>query len=231
MARTIISASAVALAISVGSPTLAAVIYPGPFVGSDITYTDVTEASAFPLDDPEPLFGAPTVSGNTLDFNPSAGAFASSAPPPDVTDGALRFVVSSNSELDLASLLFTERGDFAFTGVTPGGEFVSAQLQVTVLDENEDVLVDDDVSFFELFDAPTNEIGPWALSLNIDIPDGHDTVIVELDNVLTASSTTGNTASIRKKDFDVTFNVIPEPATAGIFGLAAFGLLTRRRRN
>ena len=47
--------------------SLGAAINYGSFMGTDVTYVDVTESSAT---DPVPLFGAPSVSGNSIDFNP-----------------------------------------------------------------------------------------------------------------------------------------------------------------
>src|SRR5215510_6970817 len=66
--RMTLVASALAIClISVVVPAYAASINYGSFPGATVMYTDVTESS---VTDPVPLFGAPVVSGDSIDFTP-----------------------------------------------------------------------------------------------------------------------------------------------------------------
>lgn len=206
----------------------AAVLYPGPFVGADVTYTDVEETSADPVNDPEPLFGEPEIiAPNKLDFDPIHEAFASAAPPPDTTDGSLSFIVTANSGL-LSVLNFSEGGDYTFAGLTPSGEFVAASLNVQVRDAvTEAVLLSDSATFFKAYTGAPVESGFWSIDLDFDLTGlGVDEVLVTLDNTITASSTTGNTSSIRKKDFMVD---VPEPGSLVLL-LSGGAMMVLRRR-
>ncbi len=223
-----------AACLAIGISANAEVIYPGPFVGTDVTYSDVRESSADPINDPEPLFGDPgIISPNTLDFDPVTEGFAAFAPQPDTTDGSLRFFVESNSSDTLQQISFREGGDYKFTlgSAAPSFESVSATLRVFIKDANTEAnLGTASVNFFESFDQPNVEEGVWSLSLDIDVSQFERTeLLVELDNNLTASSITGNTAFIRKKEFSVT-STIPEPASLMLIVAGATLALGRRPR-
>ena len=63
----IAGAAGLSVAMLLGTAASASVTYAGPFVGSTVTYTDVIEGSANPIEDPEPLYGAPTgITGDVL---------------------------------------------------------------------------------------------------------------------------------------------------------------------
>jgi hypothetical protein len=73
-------------------PASAVPINYGDFSGQTVDYLQVTEDS---VTDATPLFGAPTVSGNTLDFNPVGfGAFSQNGGS-DTTEGNLSFTIVS----------------------------------------------------------------------------------------------------------------------------------------
>ncbi len=227
---TIRTTLAALLAAGVVSTTAsAAVTYPGPYVGADVTYTDITEASADPVGDPEPLYGAPTgITGNNLDFDPVASAFSADAPPPDSTDGSLMFLVTSNSGATIDTLIVSESGDYTFSGSPAAGEAVAATLLVQVLDPvTEAVLISDTTSFFEVYDSAPLETGDWSHSLTFDLSGfGMTEYKVLVDNLLQASGNGQATSLIRKKDFDIN---VPEPAT-GALALAGLALMARRRQ-
>jgi hypothetical protein len=216
----------------------AAQTYPGPFVGSDVTYSSVTEASGDPVNDPEPLFGAPAIiSPNTLDFDPIAEAFSSAAPPSDVTDGSLSFLVESNTSALLESITISEGGDFFFQGAvatpSPNSESVGAALIVQIRDaDTEAVLLQDSVDFFQAYTSAPVQTGFWDMDLDFDVASlGRTELLVTLNNIVAASSVTGNTATIRKKDFDVTTTVIPEPGTVLLLASGGLLMMVRKRRN
>jgi len=63
------------------------------------------------------LFGAPTVSGDSIDFNPTGfGAFASNGGL-DITDGQLTFKVQAKPSFAINTMNFGEAGITTLTGV------------------------------------------------------------------------------------------------------------------
>ncbi len=228
--RVLIKVSALALALGFCTAGAHAVVtYPGPYVGVDVTYTDIEEASADPIEDPEPLYGAPTlVPPNMLDFNPSAAAFSADSPPPDNTDGSLRLTVTSNTAAEIPVIIVTESGDYGFTGATSNGELVAATLTVRVLDPvTQTVIAQDIATFFEQFDNTPNEVGFWDNAVTISLAGlGYTEVELLIDNTLQATGNANVTAEIRKKDFKID---VPEPGTA-LLAFAGSGLMLLSRR-
>lgn len=100
-------------------PVLAAQINYGSHMGTHVTYVNVTEDSG--SDEPLPLFGAPTVTGNSIDFNPTGFDAASSGVGSDITDSNLVFMVTAKSGSRISSITLSEAGDTTLAGnVTPG---------------------------------------------------------------------------------------------------------------
>ena len=92
----------------------ATINYGNPAPGATVLYTDVSESS---LTDPVPLFGAPSVSGDSIDFNPQGfGAFASNGGV-DITDGQLLFKVTAKPTFAINSISFAEAGITTLTGL------------------------------------------------------------------------------------------------------------------
>ena len=87
----------------------------GDFSGATVDYLMVTESSAT---DPLPLFGGPTVSGDSLDFTPTNFAATSQlhVPAVDQTDGHLTFMVVPKTGQRIKNINFAESG-----GITVGG--------------------------------------------------------------------------------------------------------------
>ncbi len=225
--QSLLAAVAVLVAGMHAVSAVAAVTYAGPFVGTDVTYTDVVESSADPIEDPEPLYGEPEVlAGNILDFDPSANAFAATSPPPDNTDGALTFVIESNTQSPIPTLIVRESGDYQFLGSVSGGETVAATTFVQVLDIATDaVLIQASDSFVDTFDNTPIEGGFWDNEVVINLAGiGNSAYKVIINNLLQATGSGSATASIRKKEFQVD---VPEPA---MFGLLAGGVLLAARR-
>jgi hypothetical protein len=99
--------------------SLGAQINYGTHMGTHVTYVDVTEDSG--ADEPLPLFGAPTVTGNSIDFNPVGFDAASANGGSDITDSNLVFMVTAKSGSRISSITFSEAGDTTLAGnVTPG---------------------------------------------------------------------------------------------------------------
>jgi hypothetical protein len=91
----------------------------GTHMGTHVTYVNVMEDSG--ADEPLPLFGAPTVTGNSIDFNPLGFDAASTNGGSDITDSNLVFMVTAKSGSRIESITFRESGDTTMAGnVAPG---------------------------------------------------------------------------------------------------------------
>lgn len=211
-------------------PSLSAPINYGSFMGTDVTYVDVTEASAT---DPVPLFGPPTVNGNSIDFNPVGfAANASGAGDSDITDGQLTFMVTAKPEKRILNISLSEAGDTTLAGIVPLNSTgtVTAVTASGVLNISEvdfagiNVI---SVPFVMTFNPSGGSYflgtdgagGPffhtqWAGGVTLNLvpilaanghpipPAGGATKItLNLDNTLVAVSENGTTALIAKKDF------------------------------
>lgn len=227
----------------------------GTFVGSTVTFQDVTEWS--PSGDPLPLYGAPTIVGNTLDFTPSFFTSASNGAS-DTTDGTLSLLLKANPGNAISSVLFSERGDFTFAGIGGANTFVSVTATFFI-----DIYKVDGIALatplqltefatfspnaLGIFDKATYPTPPtkiWTGSLNLNVNNaltlagisfvsGATEISFELDNILVAQSDVGTTATITKKDFKgfgITVNEIPEPATFTLVLLGGAAMLGRMRK-
>ena len=116
----------------------------GDYVGTDVTYSMVTESSN--TGDPLPLFGRPTVLGpvppgqtpcvgciipaNSLDFTPSfsASSNAGNGHAADQTDGQLNFMVTAHAGKAIQNIHFFESGDTSLLGFSPSIAFTSMSM-------------------------------------------------------------------------------------------------------
>jgi len=221
----IATASFVALALA-ATQANAAMVY-GNYPGATVDYIDVTEDTN--TGDTLPLFGAPVVSGDSLDFDPVGfSASSSGGGAPDFTDGQLSFMIQAKDGNSIDSLFFSEAGD---TSLGRGlGSLDDAETEVTA-----DIFID----ILEVDGVPINQInvvgaltftpsgGSYSLSSDGGGSSSYQTawsgsyfvdflpvltsnsiqgkvtkVSVNLDNTLRAASATGSSAFIAKKDFD-----------------------------
>jgi hypothetical protein len=89
------------VAVALTSQAPAASINYGNFSAISVDFLDVTEA-ANSIGDSAPLFGAPTVAGDSLDFDPVGfSASATGASGVDITDGNLRYACRFRNQWDL----------------------------------------------------------------------------------------------------------------------------------
>jgi hypothetical protein len=80
-----------------------------------VTYVNVTEDTG--ADEPLPLFGAPTVTGNSIDFNPIGfDAATSAAGGSDTTHSNLVFSVNAKSGSRISAIAFGEAGNTTLAG-------------------------------------------------------------------------------------------------------------------
>lgn len=104
----------------------AASINYGNFSGATVNYIGVTEASN--SGDAVPLFGPPTVSGDSLDFNPVGFNANSSNGGADITDGNLTFMTQAKPGFGLFNMLIQEFGDTSMVGFGNDTTFTSVTL-------------------------------------------------------------------------------------------------------
>lgn len=216
----------------------------GDFAGTDFVFQNVTESSGT---DPEPLYNAPGVFGNTLDFDPTMNSAADGFDA-DITDAQVNMLIESIEGVGIGSLSFSEAGDTSLvgTGTAATATAVAATFFVEVLevdgvgiDPISDIFV---MSFspsagdFNLDDDGSLAGQAWSGSLFIDIQalldandiDGNATLVsLVFDNILTASAEDGTASVISKKDSSVTVTQIPAPGAVMLLGAAA--LMARRR--
>jgi len=219
----------------------AAPINYGNFSGNTVDFLNVTE-DANSAGDAPPLFGAPSVAGDSLDFDPVGfSATATGAAGIDVTDGNLNFTIQAKPGYAVDMFSLSEAGDTTLAGFGTDGTFTSVTaIGVLNIVEVDGVGIAPLAVPFSLTFSPSGGTyglasdgggGPlfsagWSGSLlknvkqelidnNIPFTLGATEVSINLDNTLTALSEAGTFSLIAKKDFggvSITVN-IPEPAT------------------
>lgn len=238
-------------------PVMAATINYGDFEdyadGGIIVYQDVTEGSATSA---IPLYGAPSIDVNQLDFDPIGfGAIAGGANgSPTIVDGQLNFSFETLPGSGIDSLLIEEGGDYSFIGSGASVGFgIFAKLTVTEV--NGVALAP--TSQFNVIGSVSNSANspggfvfntPWSQGLLLDLGPAlasngflAGSVVtageVTINDTLGALAQAGSSAFIAKKDFVITpggdltpDGEIPEPSTAilVVAGLLRAGF--RRRR-
>jgi hypothetical protein len=194
------------------------------------------------------LFGAPTVSANSLDFSPNAFeadcALSAACPPtPHTVADTLTLDIDADAGLYIDTINLSEAGD------TTMFSFQGALAATTVVG---DVFID----VLEINGAPVNGLngnaqmvfnqggqytttGIWTGFLSIDVDSiiagsggsGQATLVrISLANTLTAYADSGASARIEKKDIDgLAITVVHEPGTALLMGLGLLGLAASKR--
>ena len=223
----------------------------GDFNGNTVMFLDVTEDTR---DEPDALFGAPSILGDTLDFDPlSFDAEVSSSTgtnESDIVDAQLNFTIMSNdASTPIQVVQFREAGDYTLAGL--GSAQATASVAAPVLWS---------ITYVDgaPLDAPVNGSGDlvfsptggsyalpgdlgtsqWTGELDVDVAafaaangiTGNVTKVeFVLDNTLTVAAADGGTAFIAKKDNGLTVTV-PEPNAIAILSAGLLGLLGFRRK-
>ncbi len=220
-----------------------------------VIYQDVSESS-FTNPVPPPLYGAPSVTGNLLDFDPSGFGVSASGGAANTVDGQLNFTVKALPGAGITSFAIIESGDFSFSGILPApGTFVSASAGATVtILEVDGVALPGPIAVFasDLFvtdypttgGAPVTGLLPWSLATSVDLASaipfpfvsGATLFEVAINNQLQATTAVlGHQAAIAKKDFkivvigDLEPNMIPEPSSFALLAVAGLAIATVRR--
>ena len=255
-ARIVTSAAAGTAALLLSASADAAPINYGDFSDvppGSVMYLDVTETANSP-GDTEPLFGAPTVLADTIDFMPDPARFGAdnSTGEADQTQGLLRFGLSGDRVAAITRLDIGGSGMYDLIG--PGSatvEYEVALVSATV-SEVDGMPVSSPVVLpnasrsgkDELIDGEGEEDAtPWNLSLSYDVSaalaasgvsfdSGATSMVIELELTLAASGDTVATGAIGADGFFVrsTTEMVPEPASASLLGALGVARLIRRRR-
>ena len=212
-----------------------------------VMYLDVTESSGT---DAVPLFGSPSITEDTLDFDPKGFVAFSGSGGSDLTDGQLNFSIETLPGAGISSILFREGGDYSLLGTGTAGTMVAGGISVHVeIIEVDGVALPSPIDVFasasfsaNLVSSPTT-LSPWSNTLFVDfgpalanIPHnlGVTRANVVLDDLLAAISEPLSTALIAKKDFTIIptieGNPIPEPASLALFTLGAICVFRRGSR-
>jgi hypothetical protein len=238
------------------SQVLAAPINYGTHAGIDVIFGDVSEEAG--AGDVAPLFGAPTVTGNSIDFNPVGFDAASQNGGNDQTVSSLSFTLSAKPGSWIRRITFSGAGDTTLAGnVAPGSTdtatAVSASGTIEVHEVNFLPVSPAISAPFTLTFSPSGGTyflgtdgggGPifhtqWTGSVTIPVEDiliangisaGATRIVVDLDHSLTAASQAGTAAGIEVKDFGgIAVRVdVPEPG-ALVCGAGLAVLVLRRR--
>ncbi len=221
----------------------------GNFSGVTVDWLQVTEDSTT---DPTPLFGTPTISGDSLNFNPVSFGSTAANGSSDLTDGTLTSMIVARPGFSIPAIQFTENGDYTLAGNGGAGTSASVNLSVFVwVTEVNDVAITP-ISFsvngtfnpssgtFDLFnDGPTFGIRTWNGGAVADVDAflashsiaGHATEItVTIDNALVTTSQAGTLAFIKKKQIGgVAITVVPTPGAIALMGVGMLAAGRRRR--
>ncbi|NNL67440.1 MAG: PEP-CTERM sorting domain-containing protein [Myxococcales bacterium] len=219
-------------------PALATTSHPDVF-GPNFSFTGIQETTS--TGDVEPLYGAPTGSGDQLDFSPTSfSASSSNGSPLDQTASQLQLLITAlDPGTPIEEIVIQESGqtDFTGTGTDTTGAFVSISGLLTVL-EATGPLPAGPIGFVATF-APTDLFGlvstpgstAWAGSVVIDVAAaavGVTKAMLSLNNFLNAASEADSTASISKTSLSIA--VVPEPGSLSLVAFGLLGLAMRARR-
>lgn len=205
------------------------------------------------------LFGTPTVSGDSIDFNPTNFAAQSQGGGTDITAGDLSFMLVAKPGKVIETLQYSEAGDTTIAGspstdatltsVTaevfievlevdgaPVGMPVNLTSQLSFTPSDGDYLLNTDSGggFF----YQTNWSGMVSVDIanelfqqNVPFVAGATKLMVTISNTLTATSIDGTSAFIKKKDFDSLSITanVPEPAAALLLATGLVAGVARRR--
>ena len=210
-------------------------------MGTNFTYVNVTEDTG--ASEPLPLFGAPTVTGNSMDFNPVGFDAASTGVASDITNSNLVFMVTAKSGSRISSITLAEAGDTTLGGnVTPGSMgtasavFTSGVLDIQEVDFSGINHISVPFSFTFSPSGGTYFLGTdggggpifntqWTGSVTLDI----DAILIANGFTLAPGPLDPNSGATKVSiDLDNTLQAVTQTGTTAIINKTDFGVLTTR---
>jgi hypothetical protein len=222
------------------APAFATTIH-GNYNGSTIDFLGVQETTNS-AGDPEPLFEAPTVIGDSLFFSPSSFLATASGGGLDQTAALLEMTLSATPGNFIETITITEAGDTFLAGgagTATTGTFVGMSGVITVTQVNGAPIAPVFINYTGVFDQDTFALqadagsSSWLGVASIDVASivpNATQAIFDLDNLLFANSEAGTTALIQKKVSNALVISLPEPTTAALLGLGLLGAAAIGRR-
>ncbi|MEM9410010.1 MAG: PEP-CTERM sorting domain-containing protein [Planctomycetota bacterium] len=216
----------------------------GDYVGDDVMFLNVTEDTREAGDMSD--FGAPTVVGNTLDFDPTDFDSSVNNSGSHINDAQLNFTLMANQNASIDTVTLEEGGDYTLIGL--GSALAQASYGAAVfwdiieIDGQTVSGLSGSGSFSDSFELPDDEgtAVVWEDSITFDfnailaslsLSGSVTKVEFAIDNTLATAAADGGSAFIAKKDvgLNIVVNQIPEPSVAGIL-VASLALAGLRRR-
>ena len=240
------------VAATTAVPALAGSINYGDVPALTVVYGQVTESSADPL----PLYGAPTVSGNSLQFTPPNFEAQSQNGSVAFVDGTLNTSIVADAGQGISMINVAEAGDFSLVGT---GSYATISAPVFVrIDAVDGASLTNPIYYSTNLIFSPGQNGPgsyatpgntgvgqiWTGNISVDLNailaannmGGSVTQLQwTMDNSLTAYAPSGGLSFIKKKDIGgvaltVQTGGIPEPSSVILAALGLVGLLYAARK-
>jgi hypothetical protein len=246
--RTLLTCLLPAFCLVVLASTDASASIYGTYIGTSVEYVNVSESDTLPQ------LGAPTLSGASLVFNPTAfysTASGSGDYSSNITDSQITTQIYSVGDYRLDTIRIQASGSYEFAGIGTENTTANAYVTVTVTVFGVDgtdllqPLVLDGVTLpisptDGMFDMSSSSSGNWTGDATIDIlaaltqanNPGHATrLILTIDDTLSTLSEDGSSATLQNSNSGgLILTVTPEPATLSLMLLGGLLALRLRRR-
>lgn len=212
------------------------VINYGSLFGTNASFLNISESSSSigpGIGQVPELFGAPTISGDTLVFTPNMFSAQTGGPGVDFVNSQLSMTLAANPGFQIFGIMVETFGDYTILNPLPGGVGLAAS-SATLFATTPSGVSSGNSSFAELRNMPFGTLGaPWTESFVVNF-DPTDNVGFTMDNSLGAIALTGTDfAFINQAGARITLlmtTAVPEPTSAILCLMTAGVMFWRRKR-